>query len=192
MNLTSEHVHWLGGAAVVIVATALLLREAAILSAAWIAWLLPIFFALYGVESLVDPWVHGAAAPANYGAETTQHVVQGSAMLVAGVIEGLVLRGTLTTRAWSAAIPIALAVVAVVFLIHAHHTAPVSALVIKVQHRAFALTLLLAAGVRMLAMMPGDAARRLAPGWLFLFLLFGLEMLTYTESPPGDASHGEH
>jgi hypothetical protein len=190
MSLSSEQVHWIGGAATVVVAVSLLLREAGIVSNRRLDWLLPVFLALYGMESFVDPWVHGTAIPAHYGSESSQHVIQGSAMLAAGIVEALILYGALNSRGWLAALPAALVVLGLVFLFHAEHGASVPPLVIQVQHRAFALTLLVAAATRALLLLPGQGAKTLASGWLILLLLFGLELLTYTEHGSQTMMHG--
>jgi hypothetical protein len=189
MNLSSEQVHWLGGVGVVLVATGLLLHDLKVLSARGWPWLLPVFLVLYGIESFIDQWIHGSATPANYGAESAQHVVQGTVMLAGGIVEGLVLLGVLKRRVWMLAAPVALAVLALVFLVHEQHAAAVPPLVIEVQHRAFALTLLLAAALRVLHVFERPAVTALGRGWVLLFLLFGLELLTYTEGGSGSAHH---
>jgi hypothetical protein len=192
MSLSSEQVHWLGGAAVLVVAIALLLHDLGVLSARGWTWLLPVLLVLYGLESFMDPWIHGAAAPANYGAESAQHIVQGTAMFGGGVVEGLILLGILKRRVWMLAVPAALLVLAVVFLIHDQHAASVPPLVMEVQHRAFALTLFLAAALRAMLLSSRPAVNALGTGWLVLFLLFGLELLTYTEGGSGSAQHAGH
>jgi hypothetical protein len=189
MNLSSEQVHWLGGVAVLIVASGLLLHDLGILSARGWRWLLPVFLVLYGLESFMDPWIHGTAAPENYGAESSQHIVQGTAMLVGGLVESLVLLGILKQRVWMLAVPVSLVALAVIFLVHEQHTARVPALVLEVQHRVFALTLFLAAVLRAMLLSSRPAVNALGRGWLVLLLLFGLELTTYTE---GDAASAQH
>lgn len=95
MGLTSEQVHWLGGGAFVLVALALIARETGVVRGGGWRWLLPVLLVGYGIESFVDVWVHGDAAPASYGAESQQHWVQGGAVLLAGLVEGMRLRGRL-------------------------------------------------------------------------------------------------
>jgi hypothetical protein len=189
MNLSSEQVHWVGGVAVLIVAIGLLLHDLGVLSARGWRWLLPIFLVLYGLESFMDPWIHGTAAPANYGGESAQHIVQGTAMLGGGFVEGLVLLGVVKRRAWSLAVSAAFVVLAVVFLVHDQHAVAVPQLVLDVQHRVFALTLFLAAAVRAMLLFSRPAVNALGRGWLVLFLLFGLELLTYTEGGSASAQH---
>ena len=193
MGLTSEQVHWLGGACFVLVALLLLAHAVAPARVRWAPWLLPALLVGYALESALDPLIHGAAMPRGYAAETAQHLVQGGAMLLAGVVEWARLRGRLRGRAWGLATPAALLVLAGVFLVHAQHDASVPPAVLTVQHRAFAATLAVTALAR--------AATALAPtvtvlraGWLFPLLAFGLQMLAYTERAPHDgaapAAHG--
>ena len=82
MNLTSEQVHWIGGAAFTIVALLLILYETRLVRASWLPYVLPLLLIGYGVESLIDPLVHGTAIPQNYAAESLQHVMQGTVMLI--------------------------------------------------------------------------------------------------------------
>lgn len=188
MGLTSEQVHWIGGAAFAFVAVALLGHLIAPERLPWAPALLPALLIGYGLESFLDPFIHGGAAPANYGAETTQHLVQGTAAFAAGVIEWARLRGALTGAGWGMATPVALLVIAIVFLVHAQHDATVSPMVLMVQHRALAITLAVAAAAR--------AATLLAPGvtalqgaWLLPLFVFGLLMLAYTERDRGMGGH---
>ena len=183
MGLTSEQVHWLGGACFVVVALALIAHAAAPTRARWAPWLLPALLVGYGVESALDPFVHGGAIPPNYAAETAQHLVQGGAMLLAGVVEWARLRGRLRGARWGLATPVALLVLAVVFLRHAQHDASVPPAVLMVQHRAFAATLGVAALARAAAALAPGAVE-LRAGWLFPLLAFGLQMLVYTERAP--------
>lgn len=68
MGLTSEHVHWLGGAAFTFVALALIAQQSRIWRRTWPSWLLPALLLGYGAESLADLWIHGDARPKGYGA----------------------------------------------------------------------------------------------------------------------------
>jgi hypothetical protein len=183
VGLTSEQVHWLGGAYFVLVALALITHAVAPTRLRWAPWLLPALLVGYAAESVLDPLVHGRAIPWNYVAETAQHLVQGAAMLMAGVVEWARLRGRLRGVGWGLATPVALLVLAVVFLLHAQHDAAAPPAVLMVQHRAFAATLGVAALARAAAALaPGAVALR--AGWLFPLLAFGLQMLAYTERAP--------
>lgn len=181
MGLTSEQVHWLGGTAFVVVALALILYEVGAWRARALPWLLPLLLVGYGLESFADLWVHGAAAPLDYGAESRQHLLQGAVVTTAGVIEALRLRGRLTHTLWGLAVPLALLVVAAVFWLHAQHDADVSPMLMMVQHRAFAVTLAAAALARALSLVRTPAVARFSSAWLLALLIFGMQLILYTE-----------
>lgn len=184
MELTSEQVHWIGGVAFTAVALLLLLHRAQVLQGRLVPWLLPLLLLGYGAESFADLWVHGSAVPANYGAESRQHLLQGGALLVAGIVEALLLMQRLKAPAWRIVLPLALAVVALVFLMHAQHGGGGSMALMQVQHRAFAIALLVAAIAKAIESHMALERGRLQGAWLLALLIFGLELLTYTEAHP--------
>lgn len=190
MALTSEQVHWLGGTAFIVVSLALILYETGLWRARALPWLLPLLLVGYGIESFADLWVHGAAAPLDYGPESQQHLLQGTAVTIAGVIEALRLRGRVTHALWGLAVPLALLVVAAVFWLHAQHDADVSPMLMMVQHRAFAVTLAAAALARSLALARAPAVARFSSAWLLALLIFGVQLVLYTE--PAAMSHMGH
>jgi hypothetical protein len=193
MGLSSETVHHLGGVAFVLVASLLLLGHARVLRGAWLPALLPALFIGYGAESFLDPWIHGARLPGDYGHEARQHLVQGSALFVAGAIEALAQRGILKATGWRLAVPLGLAILAVFFLVHAQHEVQVDPLVLAVQHRMFAVTLFAAAATRGVAAVSRSESLRWMDGaWLVLLLVFGIELIVYTEggSATGHLGHG--
>lgn len=188
MGLTSEQVHWAGGMCFALVALALIVHAAAPTHLGWAPWLLPALLVGYGIESALDPLIHGRALPTHYGAEAAQHLVQGGAVLLAGAVEWARLRGRLRRAGWGLMTPAALLVLAGVFLVHAQHDASVSPAVLAVQHRAFAVILGVAAFARAATALVSGAAP-LRAGWLFALLTFGLQLLAYTErTPPHGAS----
>jgi hypothetical protein len=167
----------------------LLLHRLQVVPGRWALWLLPLLLIGYGLESLADLWLHGDAAPANYGQENQQHLLQGGVLLVAGVVEALLLKSMLQAAVWRLVLPLALAVVAIVFLLHAQHGAGGSMALMQVQHRAFAIALLVAAAARMLENHPAFDRSGLRGAWLLALLIFGLELLTYAEaSRPHEAA----
>jgi hypothetical protein len=183
MELTSEQVHWIGGAAFSAIALLLLAREMLGLSAGWWAYLIPLLFIGYGLESLVDLWVHGSAVPANYGRESRQHLLQGGPLLVGGIVQWNVARGRLRGWWWQLAVPLALVALAVGFAMHDQHGASETAmLLMATQHRAFAIVLGLAAAARFLRVLPATSHRVPEATWLVPLLGFGLLMLTYRET----------
>lgn len=193
MNLTSEQVHHYGGAAFVVVSLLLLLAELGLVQWPWLAYLLPLLLVGYGVESLLDTWIHGSAAPAHYGPETAQHLFQGSAVAVAGIVELLILMGILEHPLWGLFLPAALVVTGAIFFFHAQHDTAAPGLLLVIQHRIFAVTLLVAAAAKAYSLIPGSGTV-MAVAWLLPLLLFGLEMLIYTEGDarPQQAAHNVH
>ena len=185
MGLTSEQVHWVGGGAFSMVALLLIAKECGVLRGAWPSWLLPILLVGYGVESFADVWVHGAAKPKSYGPESAQHVLQGTAGVLAGVVEALRLNRRLQRPLWGCVLPAALTIIGTVFWFHAQHDADVSPLLLMVQHRAFAVSLFVAAAARALTVWDSPRGSRLAAAWLLPLFIFGLQMLMYTEQTSG-------
>lgn len=193
MKLTSEQVHHYGGAAFVFVSLLLLLFELGLVQWPWLPYLLPLLLVGYGVESFLDTWIHGSAAPAHYGPETAQHLFQGSAVTVAGIVEILILVGVLEHPLWGLFLPAALVVIGAIFFFHAQHDAAAPGLLLVIQHRIFAVTLFVAAAAKAYALIPGNGTA-MAAAWLLPLLLFGLEMLIYTEGStrPQHAAQGVH
>lgn len=181
MELTSEQVHWLGGVAFVVVIGLLIAQHAGLARWRGIPWLLPVLLVGYGIESGLDWWIHGDARPKHYFPQALQHVLQGSAMLIAGLVEGARLRGRLQAAAWGYVLPVALTIVGIAFWAHSQHGAQVDPMVMMIQHRAFAIALVVAALMRTLEI----AGRRrgvLEGAWLAPLLIFGGMLLIYTES----------
>lgn len=181
MELTSEQVHWLGGVAFVVVVSLLLAYHAGVARWRGIPWLLPVLLVGYGIESGLDWWIHGDARPQHYLPQALQHVLQGGAMLVAGLIEGARLRSRLQAPGWGYVLPAALAIVGIAFWGHSQHGTQVDPMVMMVQHQAFAIALLAAALMRTIEI----AARHrgvFEGAWLAPLLIFGGLLLVYTES----------
>ena len=185
MGLTSEQVHHLGGAAFTLVASLLLLWHLRFLRASWVPFVMPGLLVLYGIESFADRWIHGSQLPSSYEAEGLQHLIQGGVVVVAGTVEALILLGKLHHPGWRAAVPLALGIVGVVFLVHAQHDVNVDPLVLAVQHRMFAVTLFVSGAAKALAETRREATRWLNAGWLLPMLVFGLELLMYSEGTNG-------
>lgn len=181
MALSTEQVHWMGGAAFTVTALLLLSRRTAVLAWRWLDFLLPLLFVGYGLESAADPWLHGSAMPASPAGEARQHLMQGGAMMVAGVVQGLVERGTLKHRLWQLAVPAALAFTGAVFWMHAHENMDGAMTSIMTQHRIFAASLWVAAGAKGLAVLGGPRAQAFDVAWLLPLMLFGVQLLLYTE-----------
>lgn len=181
MGMTSTQGHWIPGVFIIAVALFAILHETGVVKRRWIAYVFPIAIILVGLQGILDKFMHGSAAPTNYGAETIQHIVQGSILLAAGIVELLRVRGVLAARWWGLALPAALVFVAVVFLRHAQHDSAVPMLTLLVQHRAFGLTILVAAAARALAELAPQRAAGFRLVFATMFLLFGLQFTIYTE-----------
>lgn len=65
----------------------LILRDVGKIRARWVDYLVPALLAAFGLEMLLDPLVHGDAAPANYAAETAQHFMLGLLLIGASGAE---------------------------------------------------------------------------------------------------------
>ncbi len=187
MNLTSEQVHWIGGVAFTIVAVLLILHKTRVMRAGWLPYLLPILLIGYGVESFIDPLIHGTAKPQNYGTESLQHIIQGTSMLIVGGVELFRTRGRLKHYAWGLILPLGLFIVGGLFMFHAQHEADVPPVLLLVQHRIFAITLWMTAVTKALAEWPNKSSQAFSVAWLLPLLLFGLELLVYTEGSSSSA-----
>ncbi|RTL46301.1 MAG: hypothetical protein EKK53_04555 [Burkholderiales bacterium] len=181
MGLTTEQVHWIGGALIAATVFLMLLKQSGVLPWQRLDYLLPLLLVGYGIESAADVWLHGDAVPSNYGSEARQHLLQGGVMLAAGLIQGLVLGGTLQHRLWQLAVPLSLAFTGVVFWLHVHQGMEHSMALVMTQHRSFAVSLLVAAGAKAVAVLGGQRARAFEVAWLLPLLLFGIELMIYTE-----------
>ena len=158
-----------------------MLHETRHIKAAWVPYLLPALMIAYGIESFLDAFVHGSALPGNYAQESGEHFVQGGAMLIGGLGEWLRLRGRLRHSAWALLVPGALAVVGAFFWMHTQHDTTIPPIVLHIQHRLFAVALWLAALTRLITTWAPARTAGLASAWLAFLLMFGLELLLYTE-----------
>jgi uncharacterized membrane protein HdeD (DUF308 family) len=179
MNLTSEQVHWIYGGALTASALLLMLRESGRLKARWLDYVTPTLLLAFGVELLLDPLVHGSAAPADYAAETAQHFVLGLFLIATGAAEIVRLRRGGEGWKWRLPLAAALMIGAGIFAFHAQHDSNVPMILLQAQHRVIAATLALASLVFLLA--PPGARGRAPSAFSALLLLLGLEFLLYTE-----------
>lgn len=185
MGLTSEQVHWIVGGLVSVFALVLILHQTGALQARPFRYLLGAGITALGIQVLLDPLIHGSAAPEGYGAETAQHMVQGVLILGVGVVELLRAREKLRHSVWRFILPLGLSLVALVFLFHAQHEAEGPTVLLLVQHRILGATLLVAAVAKALGELEREPARAFAVTWLVVLLLAGLELLLYSEGGTG-------
>jgi hypothetical protein len=180
MQLTSEHVHWILGALIATVSVLQLLYESRVISTPHVRYAVPLVLFALGLETFVDPILHGPAM-VHSPHETRQHVAMGVLAFATGAVEFLRLKARLRHGAWGLLFPAALGIVGVLFLFHSQHGGPVPVLALIAQHRFMGITLLLASVLKALAETPSDKAKAFNISWMALLLLFGFELLFYTE-----------
>lgn len=129
---------------------------------------------------LVDPLVHGAAVPANYGAETAQHFALGLLLIGAAAAELVRTWRRGEGFLWRLPLAAAAAIAAISFWVHAQHDSSAPMILLVTQHRMIALTLAVAA-VAALIGFPERRETRQPPALAFLMILLGLQLLAYTE-----------
>lgn len=179
MNLTSEQVHWIYGGVLVAAAVLLILREYGRIETPWLDYVTPILLLLFGVELALDPLVHGTALPTHYARETAQHLALGILLVVTGAAEIVRLRRKGSGWPWRLPLSAALMIAAGVFAFHAQHDSQAPMMLLMVQHRTIAATLVLASLAFFFAP-PGERSR--APSaFSVLILLLGAQVLLYTE-----------
>lgn len=179
MNFTSEQVHWLYGGALVLAAILLMLREYGRVEGRWLDFVTPALLLLFGLELLVDPLVHGTAAPANYGRETAQHYALGLLLIVTAVAELVRLRRRAEGWPWRLPLAAALLIGAGIFALHSQHGSDAPMILLIAEHRMIAATLAMMA-LSFLFAPPVFSIRR-PSAFSALVLLLGLELLLYTE-----------
>lgn len=179
MGLTSEQVHWLYGGALLVFAILALLRSRGTLAGRWPDFLIGIALFVVGVGLILDPLLHGGAAPANYGMETAQHLALGLLLVLASALELYRIATRRRAFAWRLPLVFALVAATLLFALHAQHDAEAPMLLLVTQHRVIAATLFVLALAVLIA--PAEADRRHDPAIPLLMLLLGLEFLIYTE-----------
>lgn len=186
MGLTSEHVHWMGGLAILVVAALSIAWNFGWIRGRWPRWLLPALLLGYAMQSFFDAQLHGSALPTRYVAETRQHWIQGALVAVAGITEMGRAAGRWKARESALVTPLALVGVGLVFWMHAQHDAQLDPMLLTLQHRAMAVSLWVAAAARAVAVWRDD--ERESVGWWWPLMVFALLLVIYTES----ASSGGH
>lgn len=178
--MTSEQVHWVFGAALVALGLLLLLRGYGVVRGRWPDFLVPTALLAFGIALIFDPLIHGSAAPANYAAETAQHLMLGLLLVATAALELYRAAKQRDTWLWRLPLAGALVVTAFVFLAHAQHDAAAPMLLLVTQHRIIGATLLVLA-LSVLLPRPRSGAGGAGSAMPLLTLLLGLELLIYTE-----------
>lgn len=180
MGWTSEQVHWAFGAALVAVGIVLLARAYDVIRARWPDFVIPAALLAFALALILDPLIHGSAAPADYAAETGQHLALGLVLVTASALELYRVAKQRDAWLWRSPLALALAAAASVFLVHAQHESDAPMLLLVTQHRIIGATLLvLAFGVLLPTGTATTGARPVAVP--LLTLLLGFELLIYTE-----------
>lgn len=180
MNLTSEQVHWIFGTVLLVTTAVLILRGVGKIRVRWVDYLVPALLAAFGTEMLLDPLVHGTAAPANYAAETAQHLALGLLLIAASAAEFVRTWRDGKGFVWRLPLAGALAVAAAAFWLHAQHDSAAPMILLVTQHRMIAVTLAVAAMAALVGF-PAERQARQPPALAFLAMLLGLQLLVYTE-----------
>lgn len=180
MELTSEQAHHLGGIAALLIAILLGLAETGVVRAAWVRYLVPVALFVWGVRSVTHPRPAGIGA-GDHGPEAAQHVLIGALTVLVAIVEGLRAGDRLRGAAWGLVLPAGLLGVGALFFFHAQHASSQPALVLIVQHRIIGVTLGIAAATRALAELPNRQGQGFRLAWLTAVLLFGLELVMYSE-----------
>lgn len=157
----------------------MLLHVRGIITSRWPEFIIGAALFLFGLGLIFDPFLHGAAGPGDYAAETAQHLTLGIVLLLGSGFELFRTATRRQTFLWRAPLVLALLAASLTFLVHAQHEAGVSMLLLVTQHRFIAATLLVLAAAVLLG--PDGDARARGAAVPLLTLLLGLELLVYTE-----------
>ena len=181
MDITPTEVHRLIGSVTAAVSLILLAHEGFRFLSRWVVYLLPAGLILLGSETFLDPLIHGGGESPHSPLETQQHYLAGGALVTAGIVEVLRVRGILASVRWQLLMPALIATIGILFFLHSQHGAASMAVLVGVQHRVMAATLLTAAFSKFFGYLRPEKSSDFDVGWLIALLIFGLEMLLYTE-----------
>jgi hypothetical protein len=180
MELSSIAAHRLGGAAAVAVALLLAVRPR------WGSIVIGLALLTWGLRGMTHPLPAGEEMTAMH--EGRQHVLIGIAAAAVGVVELLRAAGRLRHAAFGFTLPAGLVLLGALFYAHAQHGDMMAAPFLMAQHRVIGATLALAGLVGAVMTARPAWQERLRPAFAVLVLLFGLELLLYTEG----GSHDGH
>lgn len=179
-------VHQIAGAALVAFALLLLARALGRIRGDWPVYVLPVSLLLLGLFLVLDPIVfHGGT----FGAEGTQHQIQGAVLIVVAAVELGRAKKRLPHRAWGALLPMAVGAVGVMFMLHSQHGGGDMLLQIT-QHRILGATLILTALVLAIDNLGLARGNWAAVGWPLLVLAVSLQLFLYVEGGAAAAHEG--
>lgn len=144
-------------------------------------YLVPSLLALTGGQLLLDPFIHGAAAPSGYAQETAQHLILGLLLIATSLAELVRIRRGAEGLAWHLPLAAALLVAAGMFLFHAQHDSEVPMLLLMTQHRMIGATLAVMAAAILLDRSDPLRTGTRSLGFALLTFLLGAELMIYTE-----------
>ncbi len=179
-------VHQIAGAGLAAFALLLLAKAIGLVSGDWPRYILPVSLLVLGLFLVLDPIVfHGG----DFGAEGTQHQIQGGLMIAVAAVELARARKRLTHRAWGALLPIAIIAVGVMFMLHSQHGGGDMLLQIT-QHRILGATLILTGLVQAIDSLALARGNWAAAGWPLLVLAVSLQLFLYVEGGAPAAREG--
>ena len=179
-------VHQIAGAGLVAFALLLLAKALGRIRGDWPGYVLPVSLLLLGLFLVLDPIVfHGGT----FGAEGTQHQIQGAVLIVVAAVELGRAQKRLTHRAWGALLPLAVAIVGVMFMLHSQHGGGDMLLQIT-QHRILGATLILTALVLAIDNVGLARGNWAAVGWPLLVLAVSLQLFLDVEGGAPTAHEG--
>lgn len=181
MELTSEQVHWGFGGVLIAASIPLILKAAGRIRWSALDYLVPSLLGLMGIELLLDPLVHGTAAPGGYAVESAQHFLLGALLIGTSLAELVRVKRGAEGVAWRLPLVGALLVAAGVFIFHAQHDSDVPMMLLMIQHRFIGATFAVMALAVFIdaAKVPSGGGHALA--FALLTLLLGIELVSYTE-----------
>lgn len=181
MQLNSEQIHWIDGALIVVFSLALIFLETRRHSFKGSKFFIPAGLLIFAAGLIFDPLFHGSAVAESFEREIGQHFWLGLILTPAAVVETALAFGMLRGRFWRMILPLGLGLVGAGFFFHAQHQADASAMLLMTQHRIMGATLALTGATKAINEFVTDENKEFRLVWLFLLLLFGFELLLYTE-----------
>jgi hypothetical protein len=198
LGLSSEAVHKIYGAAILTTSATLLAEESGAFTLEEVRFALPGLTMAAGGLLMIDPLLHGRAAPSNYRQETRQHLLLGGAMLVAGSVDFAAEAAWLDHWSWGLVLPAGLLAASGSFFFHAQHGDPAQHELMTTQHRLLGATLAVAAVTKALAAVPSETDDEprwpgMQSAWMIAAGLAGIQLLLYSEGDVATTSdHAKH
>lgn len=197
-GVSSQTMHRVYGGAIVGLSTTLLVEEAGAFDAPNLRFAVPGVVVTAGGLLTIDPLLHGAAAPQNYGDETRQHLLLGGMLVAVGAVDLAREAGWLGHWSWSLALPAGMLGASASFFFHAQHGDPAQHELLTTQHRMLGATLAVAAVTKGLSAVPATDDNtlprwpELRTAWIVATGLAGVQLMLYREGVASPSKHREH